>query len=121
MKVGPKTSLPLPGLSAFPRAASVGLRLFFGSTSSTVPSSAFSEMAAPGFYPGAAAIATFLSAHGWRRGSLSPLGAVAAGLVGYAHLANPVNVFGVGLIFFYLAGSRATKVCDSFRTSSSFA
>ena len=67
-------------------------------------------MASPTIYPVAAAIATILAAHGLRQGSLSLSGAVAAWFVGYAHLANPVKVFGVGLVFFYLAGSRATKV-----------
>lgn len=55
-------------------------------------------------------IATGLASHGLRKGSLSLSGAIAAFLVGYGHLANPVRAFGTALIFFYLAGSRATKV-----------
>ncbi|KAL7424376.1 hypothetical protein Q5752_000058 [Cryptotrichosporon argae] len=61
-------------------------------------------------YPAALLIATGLSGHGLRKGSLSASGAVAAWAVGYGHLANPLNVFGVGMIVFYLLGSRATKV-----------
>ena len=55
-------------------------------------------------------VAVGLATHGLRKGSLSSSGAVAAFLVGYGHLANPLKVFGVTLIFFYLAGSRVTKV-----------
>ena len=61
-------------------------------------------------YPGAALIATGLSLHGYKKGSLSLSGAVAAWCVGYGHLANPLKVFGVTMIVFYLVGSRATKV-----------
>lgn len=61
-------------------------------------------------YPGAAAIATLLAGHGYKKGSLSASGAIAAWLVGYGHLANPCKVFGVSMIAFYLIGSRATKV-----------
>jgi uncharacterized membrane protein len=63
----------------------------------------------PNIYPGAAAIATLLSLHGYRKGSLSLSGAIAAWLTGYIHLATPLKVFGVALIVFYLVGSRATK------------
>lgn len=74
-------------------------------------------MAPASLYPGAAAISTLLSIQSLHKGSLSTSGAIAAWLVGYAHLANPTKVFGVGLIFFYLAGSSVTKVsfrlCDS--------
>jgi len=58
-------------------------------------------------------VAVGLATHGLRKGSLSSTGAIAAFLVGYGHLANPLKVFGVALIFFYLAGSRATKVGSS--------
>lgn len=58
-------------------------------------------------------IATALASHGLRKGSLSNSGAIAAFIVGYGHLANPLKVFGVALIFFYLAGSRATKVSSN--------
>ncbi|KAI9635419.1 integral membrane protein DUF92-domain-containing protein [Dioszegia hungarica] len=64
----------------------------------------------PSLYPGAALIATGLSLHGYRKGSLSGSGAIAAWVVGYGHLANPLKVFGVTMIVFYLVGSRATKV-----------
>ncbi|BEI81442.1 hypothetical protein CcaverHIS002_0206020 [Cutaneotrichosporon cavernicola] len=37
-------------------------------------------------------------------------GAIAAWIAGYPHLANPLKLFGVTMIVFYLAGSRATKV-----------
>lgn len=68
----------------------------------------------PSLYPGAALIATGLSLHGYRKGSLSGSGAIAAWVVGYGHLANPLKVFGVTMIVFYLVGSRATKVRPSF-------
>jgi hypothetical protein len=61
-------------------------------------------------YPGAALIATGLSLHGYRKGSLSRGGAIAAWVVGYGHLANPLKLFGTTMIVFYLVGSRATKV-----------
>ncbi|OCF37543.1 hypothetical protein I316_00669 [Kwoniella heveanensis BCC8398] len=64
----------------------------------------------PALYPGAALIATTLGLHGYRKGSLSLSGAIAAFLVGYGHLANPAKVFGVTMIGMYLLGSRATKV-----------
>jgi uncharacterized membrane protein len=61
-------------------------------------------------YPGAALIATGLSLHGYRKGSLSRSGAIAAWVVGYGHVANPLKLFGTTMIVFYLVGSRATKV-----------
>lgn len=61
-------------------------------------------------YPGAFAIAVLAAARGYRSGSLDPGGAAAAALLGYSALANPLSVFGVCLLGFYLAGSRATKV-----------
>ncbi|GAA99393.1 hypothetical protein E5Q_06090 [Mixia osmundae IAM 14324] len=60
-------------------------------------------------YPGTAALASFLGAHGYRKGSLSTSGAIAAALLGYITLANQLRTFGVLLIVFYLSGSRATK------------
>ncbi|KAI0648534.1 integral membrane protein DUF92-domain-containing protein [Trametes meyenii] len=51
-----------------------------------------------------------LSVHGLRKGSLSPTGASAAFAVGYTMLSVPLRAFGVSLLVFYLAGSRATKV-----------
>lgn len=62
------------------------------------------------FYPSAAVVATGLAGHGYRKGSLAGSGAAAAWVAGYAHLANPIKLFGVTMIVFYLAGSRATKV-----------
>ncbi|WVQ69012.1 uncharacterized protein L199_007224 [Kwoniella botswanensis] len=64
----------------------------------------------PPLYPSAALIATALGLHGYRKGSLSLDGAIAAWLVGYGHLANPIKVFGITMIGMYLIGSRATKV-----------
>lgn len=61
-------------------------------------------------YPGALAIAVLAAARGYRSGSLDRGGAAAAALLGYSALANPLSVFGVCLLGFYLAGSRATKV-----------
>jgi hypothetical protein len=67
-------------------------------------------MYASNLYPGAALLAAGLGLHGYRKGSLSRSGAIAAFLVGYGHLANPLKLFGVTMIAFYLIGSRATKV-----------
>lgn len=55
-------------------------------------------------------LAAFLGFHGLRKRSLSPSGALAAFLAGFAMMAVPLRAFGVSLIIFYLAGSRATKV-----------
>lgn len=55
-------------------------------------------------------LASFLGVHGLRKRSLSPSGALAAFLVGLLMMAVPLHTFGVALIVFYLAGSRATKV-----------
>ncbi|KAI0323514.1 hypothetical protein GY45DRAFT_1376269 [Cubamyces sp. BRFM 1775] len=54
--------------------------------------------------------AVALSVHGLRKRSLSPSGAAAAFAVGYTTLSVPLRAFGISLIIFYLAGSRATKV-----------
>ncbi|TFK51454.1 hypothetical protein OE88DRAFT_1659498 [Heliocybe sulcata] len=56
------------------------------------------------------AIAVLFSAHGFRRGSLSPSGAAIATIVGALMLAVPLRAFGISLLSFYLIGSRATKV-----------
>lgn len=61
-------------------------------------------------YGSAALIAALAAARGYRSHSLSRSGAAAAALLGYSALANPLSVFGVCLLGFYLAGSRATKV-----------
>ncbi|GAA6062514.1 hypothetical protein JCM10212_001564 [Sporobolomyces blumeae] len=61
-------------------------------------------------YPGAFLIAALASGRGLRNTSLSPSGAVAALVLGYSTLASDLRVFGVCLLGFYLAGSRATKV-----------
>lgn len=62
------------------------------------------------FHPFAAVLALALGLHGFRKGSLSLDGAVAAFISGYLTLGNELRVFGVALIVFYLIGSRATKV-----------
>lgn len=81
-------------------------------------------------HPIALIISLLFSSHGYRKGSLNKSGAIAAGLVGYASLANQIKrvllsssvcrhglvlmsrtVFGILLLSFYLVGSRATKVC----------
>ncbi|OJT08560.1 Transmembrane protein 19 [Trametes pubescens] len=61
-------------------------------------------------------LACALSLHGLRKRSLSPSGAAAAFFVGYTMLAVPLRTFGVALIIFYLAGSRATKVGKALKT-----
>ncbi|MCO5566024.1 hypothetical protein L7F22_019699 [Adiantum nelumboides] len=61
-------------------------------------------------YPFALVIATLMASHGFRKGSLSFSGALAAFAVGYISLANPIKAFGITLLVFYLTGSRATKV-----------
>lgn len=76
-------------------------------TSGTVCDNSTSTM---NFSPAALGVALLLSGHGLRKKSLSLSGAAAAFLAGYAHLANPLKLFGVSLIVFYLLGSRATKV-----------
>lgn len=60
-------------------------------------------------YPLPLALAVYLGASGYRKGSLSSNGAITASVVGYATMANPFPGFGCLLISFYLAGSRATK------------
>jgi hypothetical protein len=67
-------------------------------------------MVGDNLYPVPGAIAVLLASHGLYKGSLSRSGAIAAFLVGYGHLANPLKLFGVSMIGFYLLGSRATKV-----------
>lgn len=62
-----------------------------------------------GLYPIPLGIAAYLGFSGYRKGSLSLDGAIAASLVGYASLANPFAGFGLALITFYLNGSKATK------------
>jgi uncharacterized membrane protein len=54
-------------------------------------------------------LALLLSGHGLRKKSLSPSGALAAFVVGFLMMSGGVRIFGVALIGFYLAGSRATK------------
>ena len=48
-------------------------------------------------------LAALLGFHGLRKRSLSPSGALAAFLVGFAMMAVPLRAFGVSLIIFYLA------------------
>jgi len=54
-------------------------------------------------------LALLLSFHGLRKKSLSPDGAITAFIVGFAIMSSAVWAFGLGLIAFYLAGSKATK------------
>ncbi|KAF9442918.1 hypothetical protein P691DRAFT_680567 [Macrolepiota fuliginosa MF-IS2] len=54
-------------------------------------------------------LALGLSAHGIRKKSLSPSGALTAFFVGYGSLSGGLWAFGITLIGFYLIGSRATK------------
>lgn len=60
-------------------------------------------------YPIPLGISVYLGYSGYRKGSLSLDGAVTASIVGYASMANPFIGYGLTLITFYLAGSRATK------------
>lgn len=55
-------------------------------------------------------LALYLGSSGIRKGSLSPSGGLAAFVVGFAMMSARLRVFGVALIVFYLAGSKATKV-----------
>ncbi|GAA6006698.1 hypothetical protein JCM11491_003150 [Sporobolomyces phaffii] len=55
-------------------------------------------------------VSALLALRGVRSTSLSTSGAVAAFVCGYVTLASPLRVFGVCLLGFYLAGSKATKV-----------
>lgn len=61
-------------------------------------------------HPVALGLATLLALHGFRKGSLSTSGSLAAFTVGYLTMANPFPLFGTMMIVFYLAGSRVTKV-----------
>jgi uncharacterized membrane protein len=54
---------------------------------------------------------------GLRSGSLSPSGALAAGVLGWLALGNPLALWGSCLLAFYGAGSKATKVRSSLRRS----
>lgn len=54
-------------------------------------------------------LALGLSAHGYRKGSLSPSGAIVAFVVGLGMMSGGTRAFGWELIVFYLLGSRATK------------
>ena len=62
------------------------------------------------------ALSTLLALRGLRSTSLSKSGAVAALVYGYVTLASPLRLFGVCLLGFYLAGSKATKVSTCFRS-----
>ncbi|SGY82036.1 BQ5605_C009g05541 [Microbotryum silenes-dioicae] len=61
-------------------------------------------------YPLTLAFAVLLGFHGYRSASLNRSGATTACILGYITLANPLKLFGVALLVFYFAGSRATKV-----------
>lgn len=67
-------------------------------------------MSVENLYLGTVLVASAFAGHGWRKGSLSESGAIAAWITGYAHMANPLYVFAVSLIVFYVIGSKATKV-----------
>lgn len=62
-------------------------------------------------------LALGLSAHGYRKGSLSPSGAIVAFVVGLGMMSGGTRAFGWELIVFYLLGSRATK-CRSYLSRS---
>lgn len=62
-----------------------------------------------GLYPIALGTATYLGYSGYRKGSLSLDGAISASVVGYTSMASPFVGYGLTLITFYLAGSKATK------------
>ena len=47
-----------------------------------------------------------ITGNGYRKGSLSLSGALAALTVGFVIMSSPLRVFGVTLIVFYLAGSK---------------
>ena len=61
-------------------------------------------------------LATLLSVHGLRKRSLSPSGAAGAFVVGFGMMSVKLHVFGVGLIVFYVTGSRATKVGKAIKS-----
>lgn len=61
-------------------------------------------------YPQSLFAALALAAHGLRKGSLNRSGALAAAILGYATLANPLSCWAAMLLVFYFGGSRATKV-----------
>ncbi|TNY18730.1 integral membrane protein DUF92-domain-containing protein [Rhodotorula diobovata] len=61
-------------------------------------------------YLGALLTAVLVAVRGLRSASLSPSGALAASILGYAALASPLKVFSACLLGFYFAGSKATKV-----------
>jgi uncharacterized membrane protein len=54
-------------------------------------------------------LSLLLSLHALRRRSLSPGGALAAFLVGFALFTCPLRAFAVALLVFYFLGSRATR------------
>lgn len=64
----------------------------------------------PDVYPIALIAALYLAFSGYRKGSLSSSGSIAAFIIGYLTLASPVISFGITLLSFYLLGSRATKI-----------
>lgn len=70
----------------------------------------------PHAYPLALIIAAYLALTGYRKGSLSTSGAIAAFFIGYLTLANPVKAFGLTLLGFYLLGSKATKIGHEIKT-----
>ncbi|GAA5970915.1 hypothetical protein JCM21900_000571 [Sporobolomyces salmonicolor] len=61
-------------------------------------------------HPVSLLVALLMALRGLRSSSLSRSGALTAFLLGYLTLANSLRVFGVCLLGFYLAGSKATRV-----------
>ncbi|GAA5927080.1 hypothetical protein JCM3775_002441 [Rhodotorula graminis] len=61
-------------------------------------------------HPGALVTAALVAVRGLRSHSLSTSGALAALVLGYLALANPVKVYAACLLGFYFAGSKATKI-----------
>ncbi|CEQ41094.1 SPOSA6832_02770, partial [Sporobolomyces salmonicolor] len=61
-------------------------------------------------HPVSLLVALLMALRGLRSSSLSHSGALTAFLLGYLTLANSLRVFGVCLLGFYLAGSKATRV-----------
>ncbi|GAA5931180.1 hypothetical protein JCM1841_003480 [Sporobolomyces salmonicolor] len=68
-------------------------------------------------HPVSLLVALLMALRGLRSSSLSHSGALTAFLLGYLTLANSLRVFGVCLLGFYLAGSKATRLGILSRSS----
>ncbi|GAA5837735.1 hypothetical protein JCM11251_002309 [Rhodosporidiobolus azoricus] len=64
----------------------------------------------PRLYPGYLLFSLSLARRGLSSGSLAKSGFIAAGVLGWLALANPLTLWGACLLGFYAAGSKATKV-----------